>query len=130
MVLQRFAGDVFHYQERNSSLVDPHVIELHNGRIGKLPDDLGFAEEFLLLAFAEAVDKGLESDDAADHVVAGHFNPAASARAKRLEAFVAAFLQGDHQAERRRRAARVRRPLLWLEDCGEAWGTVFRRAKG
>src|SRR5258708_22734155 len=128
MVLQRFAGDVFHHQERSSLLVDPHVVELHNGRIGKLPDNLGLAQELLLLTFSEAIDKGLESDDAADNVIAGLFNAAGSARAERLEAFVAAFLQSYHPAERRRRAARVRRPLFVPRECWQAWVRGFRPA--
>src|SRR5258708_30678538 len=103
MVLQRFAGDVFHHQERSSLLVDPYVVELHNGRIGKLPDNLGLAQELLLLTFSEAIDKGLESDDAADNVIAGLFNAAVSARDEWLEAVVPAFLLSDHQAARRSR---------------------------
>src|SRR5260370_26343478 len=80
----------------------------------------------LFLAFAEAIHKSFEGDDAADNIVAGLFNEAGSARAEGLEGFVAAFLQGDHQAERRRRAARSRRPLLL--DCGRGTGAVLRRA--
>jgi len=45
MVFQRLAGDVFHYQEGNTVLVDSDVEQLDDGRIGKLADDLGLAEE-------------------------------------------------------------------------------------
>src|SRR5260370_37133612 len=45
MVLQRFAGDVFHHQEGSAVLVDPHIVEMHNGRVGELADDLRLAEE-------------------------------------------------------------------------------------
>src|SRR6266567_750868 len=50
--------------------------------------------------------------------------------AARLERGCSGFLKSDRQAERRRRAARLRRPLLLPTDSGEAWCTVFRRAKG
>ncbi len=130
MVLQRFAGDVFHYEEGRSLRVDPYVVELHDGRIGELADELRLAQELLFPAFSEAVDKTLEGHDAADNIVAGLFHAAGSARAEGLEGFVAAFLHGDHQAERSRRAARSRKPLLLV--CGAETGTaiVLRRASG
>ncbi len=128
MVLQRFAGNVFHHQKRSALLVDAHVVKLHDGRIGKLADDLRLAQELLLLALAKAIDKSLEGDDSADDVVARHFNAAGSAGAERLDAFVAAFLQCNHQAERSNRAARSRKPCPL--DGATGTGVSLRRASG
>ena len=78
MIFQRFAGDVFHHQERNTVLVDSDVVQLDDGRIGKLADDLGLAEELLLEAMTEIVQKGFESDGPADNVVARFIDAARS----------------------------------------------------
>ena len=51
-------------------LVDSDVVQLDDGRIGKLADDLGLAEELLFEAWTEIVQKGFECDDSADNVVA------------------------------------------------------------
>src|SRR4029077_4076449 len=40
MLLESFAGDVFHHEEGSSLLIDAHVVELHDGRIGELADEL------------------------------------------------------------------------------------------
>ena len=94
----------------------------------ELADNLRLAQELLLLAFPEAVHESLEGHRAADHVVASHFNTAGGARAERLESFIAAFLQGNHQADRSRRAARSRRPLPLV--CSTGTGVSLRRASG
>src|SRR5207302_5424285 len=110
--------------------INPHVVELHDGGIRKLADDLRLAQELLLLRFAEGIGKSLEGHDAADDVVARHFNAAGSAGAERLDAFVPAFLQSNHQAERSNRAARSRKPCPFPLDCVTGTGVSLRRASG
>src|SRR5260370_910455 len=129
MGMQRLAGDVFHYEEGRCLRVDPYVVELHDGRIGELADELRLAQELLFPAFSEAVDKSLEGHDAADNIVAGLFHAAGGARAKWFEGFVAAFLQGDHQAARKRRDARPRTPVPLVCAAGSATAIGVRPAR-
>src|SRR5260370_23183093 len=101
---------------------------MQDGGMGKLADDLRFAPELLPLTLAEAIHKSLDGDDAADDVVAGLFNATRGTGTEVSESLVAVLLQGNHQAERSRRAARSRKPLPLL--CGGGTTIVLRRASG
>src|SRR5207247_8920548 len=57
-------------------------------------------------------------------------NAAGSAGAERLDAFVTAFLQGNHYAERSSLAARSRKPCPFPLDCVTGTGVSLRRASG
>src|SRR6266850_377092 len=120
MIFQRFAGDVLHHQEGSTLLVDSDVVQLD--------DDLRFAEELLLEAFAETVQEGFDGDDAANDVVPRFVDATRGSGTEVSECFVAVLLQSNHHAERRRRAARPRRPLPLL--CGGACGMTLWRASG
>src|SRR5712692_6226517 len=128
VLFESFAGDVLHDEERSTLLVDAHVIKLHNSGVGELTDELGFPQELLLETFVEGVDESLEGHGAANDIVAGSFDPAGGAGADQLQRFVAAFWRCDHQAERKRRVARLRTPLPLV--CGGACGMTMRRASG
>src|SRR6267143_2515810 len=127
MIFQRLAGDVFHHQEGNTVFVDSDVVQLDDGRIGKLADDLGLAEELLLEVLTEVVKKGFKGDGSADNVVARLIDAARGPGPEVSEGFVPALWQGNH-AERRRREARSRRPLPLV--CGGACGITLVRARG
>ena len=128
MIFKRFAGDVLHHKEGSTVLVDSDVVQLDDARIGKLANDLGLAKELLLEVFAETVQKGFACHDAANDVVPRFFDAARGTRTEVSESFVAVLLQCNHHAERRRRAARSRRPLPLV--CGGACGVTLRRASG
>ena len=83
----------------------------------------------LLEVFIESIDEGFQGHRAANHIVAGFIDAASGAGTDRLECLVAAFLRGDHQAERRRRAARSRKPLPFVCGTGTV-AVVLRRARG
>src|SRR5260370_21301985 len=102
MIFQRFAGDVLHHQEGSTLLVDSHVVQLDDARIGKPADDLRFAEELLLEAFAETVQEGLDGDSAANDVVPRFFDATRGAGTEVSESLVAVLLQRNHYAERSR----------------------------
>jgi hypothetical protein len=89
MMFQRLAGDELHHQEGNTVLVDSDVVQLDDGRIGKLADDLGFAEELLLEAWTEIVQKGFEGDGSANNVVARFVDAARGPGAEVSEGFIA-----------------------------------------
>src|SRR5260370_4481231 len=126
--IQRFACDVLHNQEGSVLFVDSYVVQLDDARIGKLADDLCFAEELLLEAFAETVQKGFDRDGAANDVVPRFFDAARGAGTEVSESLVAVLLQRNHYAERSRRAARSRRPLPLV--CGGVWGMTLWPADG
>src|SRR5260370_31365085 len=126
MIFKRFAGDVLHHKEGSSLLIDSDVVKLDNARIGELANDLGFAKELLLEVFAETVQKGFTCHDAANDVVPCFVDAARGARTAGSEGLVAVLLQCNHHAERRRPAARSRRPLPLV--CVGACGMTAGRA--
>ena len=128
MIVKRLAGDVLHHQVGRALLVDSHVVQLDDRRMGELTDDLRFVEELLLQAITETAQKGFQGDDAAQEVVPRFFDATRGTGTELSEKFVAVFLRGDHHAERKRRAARSRRPLPLV--CGAACGMTLRRASG
>src|SRR5713226_6377661 len=123
---QSFSGNVFHDKEWHTLFVDAHVVEVHDGGMRKLADELGFAEELVFQVVAEAADKGLQGDGTANDVVARHFDAARGTGADQFQGLVAAFLQCNHQAERNSRVARSRRPCAF--DGGTGATTGARRA--
>jgi len=130
VALEGLAGDVFHDEVRRTPLVDANIIELHDGRMRELADNLRFAQELLLQVLAEGINESLEGHGAANDIVAGFFDAARGSGPDQLQSLVAAFLRCDHQAERRRREARSRKPLLPLV-CGTGTGVAgLRRARG
>src|ERR1700686_5726560 len=110
MIFQRFAGDKFHHHEGSALLVDSDVVQLDDARIGKLADDLRFAEELLLEAFTETVQEGFDGNGGPNDVVPGFVDATRGTGTEGSESFVAVLLQSNHHAERRRRAAGSRSP--------------------
>src|SRR6266568_2757868 len=103
------AGYVFHDEIRGAPLIDADIIELHDGRMRELADNLRFMQELLFQVLAEGINEGLEGHRAANDVVASFIDPARGSRPDQLQSLVAAFWRCNHYAERRRRAARSRR---------------------
>jgi len=128
MIIKRLASDVLHHQVGSALLIDSDVVELDDRRMGELADDLRFVEELLLQAITETVQKGFQRDDAAKDVVPRFLDPTRGTGTEVSENFVAVSLRGNHHAERKRRAARSRRPLPVV--CGAACGMTLRRASG
>lgn len=62
-------GDVFHHQKRRAVLIDAYVVELHDGGMRKLANQLCLAQELLFQVFVETVDEGFEGHDAANDIV-------------------------------------------------------------
>jgi len=56
--------------------MDAHVVELHDGGMRKLPNQLRLAQELLFQVFAETVDEGFEGHGAAYDIVARPFHTA------------------------------------------------------
>src|ERR1700741_3461869 len=111
MIVKRFAGAVLHHKEGGTLLVDSGVVQLDDRRMRELADDLRVAEELLLEATAETVQKGFAGDDAANDVFPRFFDATRGPGTEVSENFVAVILRRIHHAERKRRAARSRRPL-------------------
>ena len=95
-MLERFSGDIFHYQKRCAVFVDPHVEELHDGRMGELSDEPGFLEEPLFQVPSKAINEGFEGYRATDDIIASFFDAARSTRADQFKGFVPASLQCNH----------------------------------
>src|SRR5712692_4542723 len=129
VTLESLAGDVFHDEVGGAPLVDADIIELHDGRMRELADNLRFTQELLLEILAEGINESLEGYGAANDIVASFFDAARGSGPDQLQSLVAALWRCNHQAERRRRAARSRRPLPLV--CGKGTGVGgFRRARG
>ena len=129
---QRRTCDVFHHQERCAFFIDAHVVELHDGGVGKLADQSRFAQELFLEVLAKTVNESLQGHGAANDVVPRPFHMARGPRPDAFQGFVTAFVECDHQAERRRRPARSRNPFPWPLplDCAAGPGIGVCRASG
>ena len=129
VALESLAGDVFHDEVGGAPLVDADIVELHDGRMRELADNLRFTQELLLQVLAEGINESLESHGAANDIVASFIDPARGSGPDRFQSLVAAFWWCNHQAERRRRAARSRKPFPLV--CGTGTGVAgLRRARG
>src|SRR5260370_42564143 len=131
VALESLAGDVFHDEVGSAALIDADIIELHDRRMRELANNLRFTQELLFEVLAEGINESLEGHGAANNIVASLIDPARGSGADQFQSLVAACLRGNHQAERRRRAARSGRPLplvplVW----GTGTGVALRRASG
>src|SRR6266576_1515908 len=76
--------------------MDAYVVELHDGGMRKLTNQLRLAQELLFQVFAETVDEGFEGHGAADDIVPRPFHAARGSGPDGFQGFVAAFLQRNH----------------------------------
>src|SRR5260370_19456633 len=133
VALESLAGDVFHEEVGSAELIDADIIELQDSGMRELADNLRFTQELLFEVLAEGINESLEGHDAANDIVTSFIDPARGSGADQFQSLVAACLRGNHQAERRRRAARSGRPFPWpsvpfVAETGAGVGR--RRASG
>src|SRR6266576_4087329 len=72
--------------------MDAYVVELHDGGMRKLTNQLRLAQELLFQVFAETVDEGFEGHGAADDIVPRPFHAARGSGPDGFQGFLAAFL--------------------------------------
>jgi hypothetical protein len=91
-MLESIAWDKFKNEVCDAVIAGADVVELNDGGVRELSDDLGFVKELLLATLVKALNESFESDGPADDGVVGAIDPAAGASANSLQHLVAAVL--------------------------------------